>query len=153
MNRSLQPPVLLLRVLRVARYYEAQGDLGAAGRHYAACAAGSTTERSSCCCSAARRGRGGDRRGRACNDMLTHTLIDYLMGETGGVLKDPHHIYRLYLALGNYQQAHAVLYEAIRRLEDQRARVPQALLLRRGARFWLLHSYRLAKLLALGAEP
>lgn len=42
--------------------------------------------------------------GKARNDMLTHTLIDFLMGETDGVPKDPNYIYRLYMALGNYSQ-------------------------------------------------
>lgn len=42
--------------------------------------------------------------GKARNDMLTHTLIDFLMGETDGVPKDPNYIYRLYLALGSYSQ-------------------------------------------------
>jgi WD repeat-containing protein 19 len=32
--------------------------------------------------------------GKARSDMLTHTLIDYLMGETDGVPKDPNYIYR-----------------------------------------------------------
>eukprot|EP00965_Chrysotila_dentata_P057542 1908813-Pleurochrysis_carterae.AAC.1 len=43
--------------------------------------------------------------GRARNDMLTHTLIDFLMGETDGVPKDPNFIFKLYMALGNYPQA------------------------------------------------
>ena len=38
--------------------------------------------------------------GKARNDMLTHMLIDWLMGETDGVPKDPNYIYRLYMALG-----------------------------------------------------
>lgn len=42
--------------------------------------------------------------GKARNDMLTHTLIDFLMGETDGVPKDPNYIYRLYMALGSYSQ-------------------------------------------------
>ncbi|CAM9652110.1 unnamed protein product [Choristocarpus tenellus] len=46
--------------------------------------------------------------GKARNDMLTHTLIDFLMGETDGVPKDPNYIYRLYMALGNYSQVCSV---------------------------------------------
>jgi WD repeat-containing protein 19 len=46
--------------------------------------------------------------------------------------------------LGNYKEAHAILFETIRQLEDQRAHVPQAL--RRS--FVLLHSYTLVKRLA-----
>ena len=43
--------------------------------------------------------------GRARSDLLTHQLIDFLMGETAGVPKDPNFIFRLYMALGNYPQA------------------------------------------------
>ena len=43
--------------------------------------------------------------GRARNDALTHTLIDYLMGETDNVPKDANYVYRLHKALGNYMQA------------------------------------------------
>lgn len=46
--------------------------------------------------------------GKARNDMLTHTLIDFLMGETDGVPKDPNYIYRLYMALGSYSQVSSV---------------------------------------------
>ena len=67
------------------------------------------------------------------------------MGETDGVPKEPFHIYRLYLALGNYAQAaktaiiiarqeqelgnyrvaHGILFETHRELTAQRIRVPQ----------------------------
>ena len=43
--------------------------------------------------------------GRARSDVLTHMLIDFLMGETDGIPKDPNYIFRLYMALGNYPQA------------------------------------------------
>ena len=43
--------------------------------------------------------------GKARSDMLTHTLIDYLMGEEDGEPKDPNYIFRLYMALGNFSQA------------------------------------------------
>ena len=36
---------------------------------------------------------------------LTHQLIDHLMGESDGVPKDPNYIFRLYMALGNYEKA------------------------------------------------
>lgn len=95
--------------------------------------------------------------GKARNDMLTHTLIDFLMGDTDGVMKEAFHIYRLYLALGNYaqaaktaviisrqeqdlgnyKQAHSILFETIKQLEEHKVRVPQNL--RRP--FTLLHSY------------
>ena len=83
--------------------------------------------------------------GRARSDMLTHQLIDFLMGETDGVPKDPNYIFRLYMALGNYPQAaktaiiiarqeqelgnyriaHGILFETHRELTAQRIRVPQ----------------------------
>lgn len=43
--------------------------------------------------------------GKAKDDMLTHQLIDFLMGETDGLPKDPNYIFRLYMALGNFEQA------------------------------------------------
>lgn len=99
--------------------------------------------------------------GKARSDMLTHTLIDYLMGQTTGVVQDPVHIFRLYMALGNYPQAgrtatviahqerengnyrsaHQTLYETHRELESRNIRVPQSL---RSA-FLLLHSYLIVK--------
>jgi WD repeat-containing protein 19 len=100
--------------------------------------------------------------------MLTHTLIDFLMGETDGVPKDPNFIFRLYMALGNYPQAaktaiiiarqeqelgnykvaHNILFETHKELELQRIRVPQAL---RKA-LLLLHSYILVKKLVKQAN-
>jgi WD repeat-containing protein 19 len=43
--------------------------------------------------------------GAARNDVLTHTLVDYLMGEHDREPKDPNYIFRLYMALGNFRQA------------------------------------------------
>ena len=77
--------------------------------------------------------------------MLTHTLIDFLMGETDGVPKDPNYIFRLYMALGNYPQAaktaiiiarqeqelgnyrvaHQILLDTHKELTLQKIRVPQ----------------------------
>nr|CCA16506.1 PREDICTED: similar to WD repeat domain 19 putative [Albugo laibachii Nc14] len=99
--------------------------------------------------------------GKARNDMLTHTLIDYLMGETDGIPKDPHHIFRLYMALGNYAQAaktaliisrqeqdlgnykvaHDVLLETYRQLTLYKIHVKQDL----SHGLMLLHSYVLVK--------
>jgi len=99
--------------------------------------------------------------GRARSDMLTHTLIDFLMGETNGVVQNPVHIFRLYMALGNYPQAartamvishqereagnyksaHTTLFETHRELEARKLKVPQTLRMT----FILLHSYLLVK--------
>lgn len=93
--------------------------------------------------------------------MLTHTLIDYLMGERDGEPKDPNYIYRLYVALGNYERAsatavliskqerelgnykvsHYQLYTTMSEMKNQSVRVPSDL---RNA-FLLLHSYVLVK--------
>ena len=106
--------------------------------------------------------------GKARSDALTHQLIDFLMGEPDGVPKDPNYIYRLYIALGNYpqaaktaviiarqeqdlgnySQAHAILYETIVKLREQKVHVPQAL----RHPFVLLHSYVLVKKLSKRGE-
>jgi hypothetical protein len=99
--------------------------------------------------------------GKSQSEQLTHQLIDFLVGETDGVPKDPNYIYRLYMALkkyddasktaliiarqeqdmGNYALAHSVVFETIRKLED--AGIKVNLQLRQT--FVLLHSYILAK--------
>lgn len=43
--------------------------------------------------------------GKARSDSLTHKLIDFLMGETDGEPKDPRYIFKLYMALNNYEKA------------------------------------------------
>ena len=47
--------------------------------------------------------------GLAKNELMTHTLVDFLMGETDNVPKDPHYIFQLYMALGNYAQVCTVV--------------------------------------------
>jgi WD repeat-containing protein 19 len=99
--------------------------------------------------------------GKARNEMLTHTLIDHLMGETDGIPKDPNHIFRLYMALGNYTQAaktatiisrqeqelgnykvaHDVLVETVRQLQLHKIHINQEL---RNS-LMLLHSYIVVK--------
>ena len=99
--------------------------------------------------------------GKARSDMLTHTLIDFLMGERDGEPKDPNYIYRLYVSLGNYEQAastsiliarqerelgnykvaHFSLYQTMHEMENAEVKVPSEL--RRA--FLLLHSYVLVK--------
>ncbi|KAG5190902.1 hypothetical protein JKP88DRAFT_285521 [Tribonema minus] len=85
---------------QMAAVVGAQGGLGAAGRHHRALKL--LLQRSEAEAAAARDVVGGAR-----TDMLTHTLIGYLMGETDGIfnLKDLNHIYCVYLALGKYEQA------------------------------------------------
>lgn len=108
--------------------------------------------------------------GQARNDMLTHTLIDFLMGETDGVPKDPNYIFRLYMALGNFVQAaktaaiiarqeqdlgnykvaHGVLYETYHKLQQSKETIPHSL----SRSLMLLHSYILVKkLVKQGDHP
>ena len=85
--------------------------------------------------------------GKARSEVLTHTLVDYLAGETDGITKDPNYMFRLYMALGNYPQAartaiiisrqeqevgnyklaHDILFQTYKDLEAQSIRVPRAL--------------------------
>lgn len=145
----------------VAVYYEGQHDLGKAGHFYSLCGQYARALRLFLQCGEKQVDRAIDVVGKAQNDMLTHTLIDFLMGESDGVPKEPVHINRLYLALGNYEQAartaviiarqeqdagnykgaHSTIFKTIRELDEHKVRVPQSL--RRP--FILLHSYTLVK--------
>lgn len=102
-----------------------------------------------------------DLAGKAKSDAVTHALIDYLMGETDGQPKDPKWVFKLYIALGDYQQAtktasiiadqeqasgnykvaHGVLFETHRALEKSGTRTPRVL----QQALLLLHSYLLVK--------
>ncbi|KAL0480339.1 hypothetical protein AKO1_007082 [Acrasis kona] len=99
--------------------------------------------------------------GLANNDALTTLLIDFLMGDMDGAPKDPKHIFKLYMALGNFKQAaktalliakqeqeagnylvaHQVLFEMTRELDKKKVHVPSDL---RQA-LMLLHSYMIIK--------
>ncbi|KAL7680186.1 putative WD repeat-containing protein 19/dyf-2 [Plasmopara halstedii] len=146
---------------RAANFYHAAGNYHKALKLLLACSAANETAGGS--------GSAGDTAlvraievvGAARNDMLTHTLIDHLMGEQDGIPKDPHHIFRLYLALGNYAQAaktaviiarqeqelgnyklaRDVLVETSRQLRARRMRVAREL----QSALALLHSYVLVK--------
>ena len=80
----------------VAVYYEKKGNAQKAGEFWLICKEYAKALRLFLQC--------GDRAvdqaievvGRARSDMLTHQLIDFLMGETDGVPKDPNYIFRLY---------------------------------------------------------
>lgn len=92
---------------KVAVYYE-KGDQPAfdlAGRFYHMCGNYAKALKLFLQCGEREIDRAVEVVGKARNDMLTHTLIDFLMGETDGVPKDPNYIFRLYMALGNFPQA------------------------------------------------
>ncbi|CAK9101199.1 WD repeat-containing protein 19 (Intraflagellar transport 144 homolog) [Durusdinium trenchii] len=143
----------------VAKYYETKQEADKAAEFYAICGQFHKALKLYLQCGELEKAT--DVVGRARSDMLTHTLIDFLMGDTTGVIQDPVHIFRLYMALGNYPQAartamviaqqeresgnyksaHTTLYETHRELEARNIRVPQSL---RSA-FLLLHSYLIVR--------
>merc|ERR1712048_399832 len=106
--------------------------------------------------------------GKARNDALTHTLIDYLMGESDNVPKDPNYVYRLHKALGNFMQAagtaliiakqeqemgnykhaHQLLFRTYQDLKSQKLALPQEL----WRRLMILHSYVLVKRLVKNGD-
>jgi WD repeat-containing protein 19 len=145
----------------IARFYESKNEQGRAGQFYAKCGQYMKALNLYLDCGEREMDRAIDVVGKARSDMLTHTLIDYLMGERDGEPKDPNHIYRLYVALGNYERAsatavliskqerelgnykisHYQLYTTMSEMRNQGVRVPSEL---RNA-FLLLHSYVLVK--------
>ncbi|EFC50007.1 hypothetical protein NAEGRDRAFT_29690, partial [Naegleria gruberi] len=98
------------------------------------------------------------------NDNLTHSLIDFLMGQVDNVPKDPKHVFRLYMALGNFKQAastalviakqeqeignyqiaHSILFDTVRQLEKKGHHVQFEL----RESLNLLHSYLIVKYLS-----
>jgi len=148
---------------KVAIYYEGQQDYQKAGEFWLVCKDYSKALRFFLQCGERAVDQAIEVVGRARSDMLTHTLIDFLMGETDGVPKDPNYIFRLYMALGNYPQAaktaiiiarqeqelgnyrvaHQILLDTHRELSLQKIRVPQEL----AHSLMLLHSYVLVKVL------
>jgi len=99
--------------------------------------------------------------GEANDESLTHKMIDFLMGESDGHPKAPKYVYKLYMAMGNYEDAiktaiiiaeqeqkdgnytrsHKTIFNAIRDLETRFLPVPRNL----RQMFLLFHSYQLAK--------
>ena len=146
---------------RVAQYFEAQGDFKNAGEFWFACKDYAKALRLFLQCGERAVDQAIEVVGRARSDMLTHQLIDFLMGESDGVPKDPNYIFRLYMALGNYPQAaktaviisrqeqelgnyrvaHQILFDTHKELTAQKIRVPQEM----AHNLMLLHSYVLVK--------
>jgi WD repeat-containing protein 19 len=146
---------------RVAQYYEERADPQRAGQFWFLCKDYTKALRLFLKCGEKAVNQAIEVVGRARSDMLTHTLIDFLMGEADGVPKDPNYIFRLYMALGNYPQAaktaiiiarqeqelgnyrvaHQILFDTHRELTSQRIRVPQELT----HSLMLLHSYIIVK--------
>lgn len=99
--------------------------------------------------------------GRGNDVKLTHLLIDYLMGETDDMPKDCKYLFRLYMALkqyseaartaiiiareeqnvGNYRNAHDLLFSMMQELRQQKIKIPAEM----ANNLMLLHSYIIAK--------
>merc|ERR550514_671086 len=147
--------------LAIAKYYEMRNILPKAAKHYALCEEHSMALKLYLKCGEKEIDSAIDVVGKARNDSLTHTLIDYLMGETDNVPKDPNYVYRLHKALGNYmqaagtaliiakqeqemgnyKQAHTLLFRTHQDLKEQKLALPQEL----WRRLMILHSYVLVK--------
>lgn len=147
--------------LQIARYYEQRNHLSKAAEHYCLCKQYDMALRLYLKVGEKEIDHAIDVVGKARNDSLTHTLIDYLMGETDNVPKDPNYVYRLHKALGNYMQAagtaliiakqeqdmgnykhaHQLLYRTYQDLKGQKLALPQEL----WRRLMILHSYVIVK--------
>ncbi|KAJ8599437.1 hypothetical protein CTAYLR_008001 [Chrysophaeum taylorii] len=90
--------------LNVAQFYETVHEFGKAGKFYAICGQYGRALKLFIQCGEKEINSAIEIVGKARSDALTHTLIDFLMGEPDGVPKDPNYIYRLYIALGNFQR-------------------------------------------------
>ncbi|CAH0560259.1 unnamed protein product [Brassicogethes aeneus] len=96
------------------------------------------------------------------DELLASQLIEYLLGETDGLPKDPKYLFRLYMARkqfklasksaiiianeeqinGNYRNAHDVLFAMYQELKQNGIKIPQEMHLN----LMLLHSYILVRL-------
>ena len=147
----------------IAQFYETKSEFSKAGGFYRKSNDFAKALRLFLQCGDAEVNNAIDVVGEARSEMLTNTLIDFLMGESDGVPKDPKFIFRLYMALGkypeavrtaniiarqeqelgNYKSAHDLLYDTFRDLEADKKRVPRELY----SNLQLLHSYILVKYL------
>lgn len=147
--------------MTIARYYEQRNLLSNAARHYALAEEYAIALKLYL--------KVGEKEidnaivvvGKAKMDALTHQLIDYLMGESDNIPKDHNYVYRLHKELGhymqaagtaliiakqeqeigNYKQAHTLLYRTYQDLRKQKLALPQEL----WRRLMILHSYVIVK--------
>ena len=154
--------------IQIARYFEQKRDWGRAAHFYSMCCQYHKALKFYLNCGETYIDKAIALVGEAQSDMLTHTLIDFLSGDTDGVPKDNNYVYRLYMALGkyaqaaktaviiakqeqdlgNYRYARQVLYQTQRELMQMSMNVPKNL---RQA-FSLIHSYLLVKNLAKSGD-
>lgn len=148
---------------RVAQYYEGKNDLLNAGIYYMTCGSYPKALELFLQVGESAADKAIELVGKAKQDTLTRQLIDFLMGDTDGIPKDPNYIFRLYMALDNYEQAantaiiiarqeqelgnykiaHGILFDTYKDLESRRIKIPNEL----KQNLMLLHSYVLAKIL------
>lgn len=91
--------------MKIASFYEGKSQWGKAAKHYEKCEQYSKALKLYI--------QDGDGRipdmiemvAKVKIDALTHELVDYLMGETDGVPKEPQHTFRLYKETGQVGQA------------------------------------------------
>lgn len=154
--------------MTIARYYEQRNLLSNAAKHYGLCEEYAMALKLYL--------KVGEKEidnaiaivGKARNDTLTHTLIDYLMGETDNVPKEPICVYHVHQALGNYVQAantaliiakqeqemgayknaHSLLFRTFQDLVSQKIPLGQEL----WRRLMTLHSYVIVKRLVKQGE-
>jgi WD repeat-containing protein 19 len=147
--------------LSIAHFYETKGEFGRAADYYVKVHEHDKALKLYLRSGEENIGKAIDVVGIADNNALTSTLIDFLMGDTDGVPKDARHIFKLYMALGNFKQAaktasliakqeqdlgnylaaHNVLFDIIGQLEQRNIHVPADL---RHA-LMLVHSYIIIK--------
>ena len=94
---------------RLAKFFEKENDFARAGDMYGACGERGAAVRSYLKASSDGPGQSVDKAidvvGEARDDSLTSTLIDYLMGTSDGVPKDANYLFRLHIALRDYDAA------------------------------------------------
>mmetsp|Transcript_37995 Transcript_37995/g.88783 ORF Transcript_37995/g.88783 Transcript_37995/m.88783 type:complete len:1377 (+) Transcript_37995:70-4200(+) len=153
---------------QIARYYEQRNLLSQAAKHYSLCEDYAQALRLYLKVGEKEIDSAIEVVGKARNDSLTHTLIDYLMGESDDYPKDPNYVYRLHKALGNYMQAagtaliiakqeqemgnyknaHGLLFNTYQDLRKQNLGLPQEL----WRRLMILHSYVIVKRLVKNGD-
>jgi WD repeat-containing protein 19 len=153
----------------IAAHYEGKGQFEKAGNYYAMCEeierAVSLLLQSG---SEEAINKAIDIVGQSDNDQLIHQMVDFLMGNDG-IAKNSKHIFRMYMALGNYEQAsrtaadickqqwevgnyqvaHDILLDVIRQLIKKQLHIPAEL----KSSLLLLHSYLIVRDLAKLEQP
>jgi len=160
-EQGLQDKGTREQYMDIAKYYEQRNLLGNAAKHYALCEEYAMALKLYLKVGEKEIDNAIEVVGKARSDALTHTLIDYLMGESDNVPKDPNYVYRLHKALGNYMQAagtaliiakqeqemgnykhaHALLFRTYQDLKSQKLPLPHEL----WRRLMILHSYVIVK--------